>query len=262
MLQKWICNKCGFETTNKPDNKNSTCPHCGHGRFQVFNLCLCGKWFHPQRLNQNYCSKECGYEYRQTGGKKGKHYPHTQRARIAVCPICGKEFRAVKDYKDRKTIYCSKECWNRRSSQEKTCPICGKKFKTFNCQNKKYCSKECRNKAYKQRKGELSPAWQGGKTEKSKLLRTSADYKAWRLAVFKRDNFTCQKCGKQSNDLEAHHIKEVCNNPELVFDVDNGLTLCHKCHKETDNYGYKARWQKLTGKEAYRLSDNVKFNDL
>ena len=114
MLQKWICNKCGFETTNKPDNKNSTCPHCGRGRFQVFNLCLCGKWFHPQRLNQNYCSKECSYEYRQTGGKKGKHYPHTQRARIAVCPVCGKEFRAVKDYKDRKTIYCSKECWDRR----------------------------------------------------------------------------------------------------------------------------------------------------
>ena len=38
--------------------------------------------------------------------------------------------------------------------------------------------------------------------------------------------------------------------------------ICHKCHKETDNYGYKARWQKLTGLEAYRLSDNVKFNDL
>ena len=38
--------------------------------------------------------------------------------------------------------------------------------------------------------------------------------------------------------------------------------ICNKCHKETDNYGYKARWQKLTGLEAYRLSDNVKFNDL
>ena len=73
MEQKWICNKCGFETKEKPKHKNSTCPKCGKGRFQSWNQCECGEWFHPQRLEQRYCSKECGYNYRKTGGKKGKH---------------------------------------------------------------------------------------------------------------------------------------------------------------------------------------------
>lgn len=48
--------------------------------------------------------------------------------------------------------------------------------------------------------------------------------------------------------LEAHHLKEVCNYPEQIFDVDNGVTLCHQCHKETDNYGNKARELKITHK--------------
>ena len=121
-------------------------------------------------------------------------------------------------------------------------PICGKKFQTSTKRNKIYCSNECRNLAYRERNGEQSHFWQGGKTKESDLLRTSAEYKEWRLAVFTRDNFTCQKCGQRKRDIEAHHIKERCKYPELMFDVDNGLTLCHECHKETDNYGWKARW--------------------
>lgn len=113
MKQKWICNKCGFETEEKPQHKNSTCPKCGKGRFQGWNQCECGNWFHPQRLEQRYCSKECGYNYRKTGGKKGKHYPHTQRARVGICPVCGKEYRAIGDFKDRRQIYCSHDCYMR-----------------------------------------------------------------------------------------------------------------------------------------------------
>lgn len=113
MKQKWICNKCGFETEEKPKHKNSTCPKCGKGRFQGWNQCECGNWFHPQRLEQRYCSKECGYNYRKTGGKKGKHYPYTQRARVGICPVCGKEYRATGDFKDRRQIYCSHDCYMR-----------------------------------------------------------------------------------------------------------------------------------------------------
>lgn len=113
MKQKWICNKCGFETKEKPEHRNSTCTKCGKGRFQGWNQCECGKWFHPQQLEQRYCSKECGYNYRKTGGKKGKHYPHTQRARVGICPICGKEYRATGDFKDRRQIYCSHNCYMR-----------------------------------------------------------------------------------------------------------------------------------------------------
>jgi len=30
---------------------------------------------------------------------KGKKYPHLQRARIGKCLICGKEYRAIHDFK-------------------------------------------------------------------------------------------------------------------------------------------------------------------
>lgn len=119
MLQKWICKECGFETEEKPEHKNSTCPKCGKARLQGWNQCECGKWFHPQRLDQKYCSQECRYKYMPKGGKKGKHYPHLQRARIAICPVCGKEFRAIHEHKGRKSVYCSKECWSKRGTEEK-----------------------------------------------------------------------------------------------------------------------------------------------
>ena len=53
----------------------------------------------------------------------------------------------------------------------------------------------------------------------------------WRGEVLKRDNYTCQKCGKKEGRLEAHHIKPVSEHPELIFEVSNGLTLCPRCHK-------------------------------
>lgn len=87
----------------------------------------------------------------------------------------------------------------------------------------------------------MSHFWQGGKTKKMDILKSSADYRDWRLAVFSRDNYTCQKCGKRNCYIEAHHIKGKSEYPELMFEVDNGITLCHECHKETDNYGNKAK---------------------
>lgn len=68
MLQKWICKECGFETEEKPEHKNSICPKCGKARLQGWNQCECGRWFHPERLDQKYCSKKCGYKWRWKNG--------------------------------------------------------------------------------------------------------------------------------------------------------------------------------------------------
>lgn len=174
--------------------------------------------------------------------RKGEKRPDLQRARIGICPVCGKEFRAIKDCKGRKQIYCSKECWNKRATKINYCKYCGSEIKTTNKRNKVYCNIECRNLDYQDRqKGELSHFWKGGKTNLSKIRKTNAQYKKWREAVFKRDNYTCQKCGKRGIYLEAHHIKEQCKYPDLIYEISNGVTLCHECHKLTDNYGSKAK---------------------
>jgi len=39
--------------------------------------------------------------------------------------------------------------------------------------------------------------WKGGISKENSLIRGSIQMKLWREAIFKRDNFTCQYCGKQ-----------------------------------------------------------------
>ena len=58
-------------------------------------------------------------------------------------------------------------------------------------------------------------------------------YREWRRRVYKRDKFTCQmpKCNVKKG-LQAHHIRKWSSASILRYDVQNGITLCRKCHKE------------------------------
>lgn len=71
-------------------------------------------------------------------------------------------------------------------------------------------------------------------------------YKKWRKQVYVRDGYTCKMCGAKKK-LEAHHIKLWAHFPELRFDVNNGITLCKKCHKEItgNEEAYEARFKNL-----------------
>lgn len=79
-------------------------------------------------------------------------------------------------------------------------------------------------------KGEKNTRWKGGVARK-RSERFTIEYIYWRKAVYHRDNYTCQCCGVHgSTDLNAHHIMNWKDNPDLRFDVNNGITLCESCH--------------------------------
>jgi len=105
-----------------------------------------------------------------------------------------------------------------------------------------------------------------GKYSLVERLRKSTKYKKWRKMVLKRDNNICQECGAVGSKLETHHIKSFSkllktNNIQsyqqallcdILWDINNGETLCIECHKKTPNYtnrivimGRDGRWEKI-----------------
>lgn len=92
----------------------------------------------------------------------------------------------------------------------------------------KYC---CIYGRYDSQKGENNCNWNNGSTSNTEKIRKSIKYKNWRNSVFKRDNYTCQCCGdNRGNNLQAHHLYNFAEYEDLRFNVNNGITLCNKCH--------------------------------
>lgn len=81
-------------------------------------------------------------------------------------------------------------------------------------------------------RGPANGRWSGG----PKRPHLSPEHRAWRQAVFRKDDYTCQSCGARSRAadpvyLHAHHVRRVADEPLAAFDVDNGQTLCLECHR-------------------------------
>lgn len=77
--------------------------------------------------------------------------------------------------------------------------------------------------------GERNGNWQGGLTPINAKIRNSHEYYEWKISVFRKDDYTCQCCGRK-NKLEAHHIKNFSSHEDKRFDLNNGISLCEYCH--------------------------------
>lgn len=72
--------------------------------------------------------------------------------------------------------------------------------------------------------------WKGGITSGVMKLRNSIEYKNWRKEIFKRDDYRCQCCNERGGKLHGHHILNFSDHSDLMFDINNGITLCKRCH--------------------------------
>jgi hypothetical protein len=81
--------------------------------------------------------------------------------------------------------------------------------------------------------------WRGGIATTNRQIRSTLQYKNWHKAVLKRDDYTCQHCGKRGGRLEVDHILPFSTHVELRFELSNGRTLCPRCHRATPTYGGK-----------------------
>lgn len=73
----------------------------------------------------------------------------------------------------------------------------------------------------------------------------------WAKEVKRLDGNKCVFCGS-TDKLEAHHIMQRATNPEDETDLENGITLCHRCHYTAHDSNYTTnglhgpRYQKMT----------------
>jgi len=205
---------------NNPNYKESNNKNCS----------FCGVIYHSHNKKRIYCTKSCAMKVNskklRKPRKSGLKKPYKLPLKTANCKNCNAVIF-------RKHRYCA-DCRKQRSLPKIytfQCKQCGKDFSKRNIKTGVYCSFTCRNKNISERqKGENSHLWQGGKTDKNKLIRNSGDYDNWRKSVFCRDNHTCNMCFQIGGKLAAHHILVFSKFPEFALDVWNGITLCRDCH--------------------------------
>ena len=276
---KFCSHKCyaQFLKSNVPSHLKNTQFKKGNLPFypktnDVTLICqYCNKSFirneaYIARNPSKYCSLKCANQvsWKNVAGYwTGKKQPEEMLKRLSI-------------------LRKGKIPWNKQKSIFKICKICGKKFKTHNCRKDiaKYCSYKCAGIANSRyNRGEKNWNWKGGKCNIKKRLWCSLKYQQWRQQVYLRDNFTCQKCGIKGGKLHAHHKKSVSklidetrfNLPLLdlfeaimlytpFWNLDNGQTLCIKCHKKTKNYGKNKKTKGVKKNEAdnnNRVSDRI-----
>ncbi|NCD07787.1 MAG: HNH endonuclease [Spirochaetia bacterium] len=178
------------------------------------------------------------------------------------CYTCGKELKKPPSALKSEKCFCNHKCyseykrnmWLKENNprynggeQEFICKYCGKKFTSKPYGDKripKYCSISCAAKYRgKEHRGNNHWNYKDGAGRTTLPIRRLGRYEKWRCDILKRDNYKCTNCGSEEN-LQVHHIKELYLiiqeykdkhnelnvDEDIFYNVDNGITLCRKCH--------------------------------
>lgn len=101
---------------------------------------------------------------------------------------------------------------------------------------------------------ENNPNWIADRS----LLKTKGDrrsyaYSNWRKEIWIRDSFRCKINNSDcKGKIEVHHILAWRDYPELRYQINNGITLCHAHHprKRSEEAKLSPYFQKLVAKKS------------
>lgn len=180
-------------------------------------------------MSNAHKGKKASAETKLKMSKASKKRKRNGRIKV-LCAICLTEFEKYRS--QHRVKYCSKECGYKAMSDKMLGNTFAKGY-TMSDENKKKASERMKKIC-----GKNHPLWKGGSRREHKYLYGTRMYKEWRTAVFTRDDWTCKECNARSKKglqvrLEAHHVLPWCDYEDLRFCIDNGLTLCKKCHDKT-----------------------------
>jgi hypothetical protein len=88
-------------------------------------------------------------------------------------------------------------------------------------------------KMHESKTRENNPAWikDRSKVKSYNNRRDDANYVIWRKEVYERDGFKCRIANSDCKGrIEAHHILSWREHPDLRYQLNNGITLCHRHH--------------------------------
>ena len=174
------------------------------------------------------------------------------------CKTCKKE---IFHYPSRIKLYCSVPCvinsqeWIENLRQKMTGNTHGLQ-KGHKINLGRWQGESTRNKirlaSIGRNVGEKNAKWIEDRTKLCRVSkqgerRTSA-YFFWRKSVWVRDNWKCKMSNLDCNGkIEAHHILGWKDYPELRYDINNGITLCHFHHprKRIDEVNLSPYFQEL-----------------
>ena len=116
------------------------------------------------------------------------------------------------------------------------------KTKSCGCLNRELSSKRMKGENHPMYgiRGENHHKWNPNLTDKERHdKRDTVENYHFRNSVFERDNYTCIVCGNKGL-LNAHHINNYHSDIDNRYNIDNGVTMCEKCHKSFHKkYGNK-----------------------
>lgn len=112
----------------------------------------------------------------------------------------------------------------------------------------------------------------------------------WSFLVKRRAGFKCEVCGrpgeitlsgqfagKNTKGLEAHHLISKGGNNYLRHNLDNGISLCYRCHKANNNIvahgameavhnflnffeqNFPKRWEKYKENKDKKFTDKINY---